>query len=41
LTTIGNHAFYQYIRNEALSAGVYLVQFGNRPAEKVMVHPNM
>ena len=29
------------VRNEALSAGVYLVQIGNRPAEKVMVHPNM
>ena len=29
------------VRNEALSAGVYLVQIGNRPAEKVVVHPNM
>ena len=29
------------VRNEALSAGVYLVQIGNRPAQKVMVHPNM
>jgi hypothetical protein len=28
------------VRNESLSAGVYLVQIGNRPAEKVMVHPN-
>ena len=29
------------IRNEALPAGVYLVQIGNRPAQKVVVHPNM
>ena len=29
------------VRNEALSAGVYLVQIGNRPAQKVVVHPNM
>jgi len=29
------------VRNEALSAGIYLVQIGNRPAEKVVVHPNM
>jgi len=29
------------VRNEALSAGVYLVQIGNRPAQKVLVHPNM
>ena len=28
------------VRNEALPAGVYLVQIGNRPAQKVMVHPN-
>ena len=29
------------VRNEALSAGVYLVQIGNRPAQKVVVHPKM
>ena len=29
------------VRNESLSAGVYLVQIGNRPAEKVVVYPNM
>ncbi len=29
------------VRNESLSAGVYLVQIGNRPAQKVVVHPNM
>lgn len=29
------------VRNETLSAGVYLVQIGNRPARKVLVHPNM
>jgi hypothetical protein len=28
------------VRNESLPAGVYLVQIGNRPAQKVVVHPN-
>ena len=29
------------VRNESLSAGVYLVQIGNRPTQKVVVHPNL
>lgn len=28
------------VHNESLSAGVYLVQVGKRPAQKVLVHPN-
>lgn len=28
------------VRNESLPAGVYLVQVGDRPAQKVVVHPN-